>query len=159
MLILPPYSPTVVVHTYCEEAARGRISAEPRFCVGCQRRGHHVLLRRSLQSLHCLRTRLWAHMPSPPQSLQSLLRQLCWQMQGGPKSTLGPKPYEILAAHGGSPHSSSMLCITVGPITTYKAVRRGSSHVWPSTNSRRGNKRDRVFHVLGEIGVLLVLIQ
>ena len=23
-------------------AARGRISADPRFCVGCQRRGHHV---------------------------------------------------------------------------------------------------------------------
>ena len=45
-----------------------------------------MLLRRSLHSLHLLRTRLWAHMPSPPQSLQSLLTRLCWQMLAPPQS-------------------------------------------------------------------------
>jgi hypothetical protein len=41
---------------------------------------------RSLQSLHLLLTRLWAHMPSPPQSRQRRLMWVCSQMLVPPQS-------------------------------------------------------------------------
>jgi hypothetical protein len=42
--------------------------------------------RRSLQSLHLLLTRLWAHTPSPPQSRQRRLSRLFSQMPAPPQS-------------------------------------------------------------------------
>ena len=51
-----------------------------------KRRRHFVFRRRSLQSLHLLLTRLWAHMPLPPQSRQRRLMRLCSQMPAPPQS-------------------------------------------------------------------------
>ena len=49
-------------------------------------RRHHVFRRRSLQPLHLLLMRLWAHMHSPPQSRQRRLMRLCSQMLAPPQS-------------------------------------------------------------------------
>ena len=80
----------VYVHIYLDLALWRRVlpRASSASCVErpAEHRGHHVLLRRALHSLHCLPTRLCAHMPSPPQSLQSLLTRLCWQMLAPPQS-------------------------------------------------------------------------
>ena len=59
-----------------ERCCNGQLAPEAR----------HVLLRRSLQSLHLLLTRLCAHMPEPPQSRQWRLSRLCGQMLVPPQS-------------------------------------------------------------------------
>ena len=47
---------------------------------------NYVLRRCPLQSLHLLLTRLWAKMPSPPQTQQRRLSRLCSQMLAPPQS-------------------------------------------------------------------------
>ena len=64
-----------------------RTAVQQRLCsIGHQRRRHHVFRRRSLQSFQALLTRLWAHMPWPPQSRQRRLMRLCSQMPAPPQS-------------------------------------------------------------------------
>ena len=56
------------------------------FAASDASRRHYVFRQRFLQSLNVLLTRLWAHMPSPPQPRQWRLMRLCSQMLAPPQS-------------------------------------------------------------------------
>jgi hypothetical protein len=64
---------------------------------------HHMFRRRSLQSLHLLPTRLWAHRPSPPQTPQWRLMWLA--RDSGASAVLAPAPDAVMLADACCPRS------------------------------------------------------